>query len=98
MASLKKIIYIIGEVTLGDDTKYMSIRDICTYFDDETNCYSRISSQLYGHPNLFTSKKLGGRIFWKLNANGRNYLSKFKDSYDPITDKLLFQPDKIEVF
>ena len=70
---------------------------MCTHFDED-NIYNRISSQITNHPNLFSKKMVWGRIFWKLNANGRNYLNKFKDSFDPINDKFLFEPDKIEVF
>lgn len=97
MASLKKILYIIGVATDGDESKFISIPDICTHFDED-NIYSRVSSQLNHHPNLFAKKIVGGRNFWKLNANGKNYLNKFKDSYDPVTDRFLFQVSKIEVF
>lgn len=102
MASLKKILYVIGLATNGDDTKYMSINDICEHFSDESSNHkvlaNRINSQIGHHMNLFAVKRIGKRKFWKLNANGNNYLNKFKDVYDPNTDRMLFQPDRIEVF
>ncbi len=97
MASLKKIVYIVGTVTSGDDSKYMTARDIGTHFDDEDNILNRVRSQIQGC-NLFAVKRIGGRNFWKLNKNGEKYFNNIKDSYDPVTDKLLFQADKIEVF
>ena len=100
MASLKKIMYVIGSFTLDDENKYMSVKDISQHFDEDcdyTTLCNRLRSQLINHKNIFAIKRVGGRIFWRLNANGKNYLNKFKDVYDPVTDRLLFQPDKIEV-
>lgn len=101
MASLKKILYVIGLATNGDDTKYMSIKDISDHFSDESSDYkiiaNRINSQICSHMNLFAVKRIGKRKYWKLNANGKNYLDKFKDFFDPNTDRMLFQPAKIEV-
>ena len=100
MVSLKKLLYVVGTVTGDDDNKYMTFRDMCTHFD-ECDVYetllSRVRSQVNAHKNLFAVKRVGGRVFWKLNANGRNYLNKFKDSYDPINDRLLFKAENIEV-
>jgi len=101
MISLKRIVYYIDEATSEKD-EYMSIKDICGYFSNEDcdhiTMANRISSQIHSHRNMFAVKKVIGRNFWRLSANGYRYLNKFKDSYDPITDKILFQPDKIEVF
>ena len=100
MASLKKIIYVIGSLTLDDESKYMSVKDISQHFDedcDHNTLRDRIRSQLVNHRNIFAIKRIGGRTFWRLNANGKKYLNKFKDDYDSITDRMLFQPDKIEV-
>jgi len=101
MVSLKRLLYIIGTVTGDDDTKYMSFNEICSYFDencDHSTLLSRVRSQVNAHKNLFAIKRIGRNIFWRLNANGKNYLNKFKDAYDPNTDRMLFQPEKIEVF
>lgn len=105
MVSLKKVIYVVGTATGNDDTKYMSYNDICTYFDiseeggDSVTLLNRVRSQVNAYKNLFAVKRIGRRrILFKLNANGKRYFNKIKDFYDPITDRLLFQPDKIEVF
>lgn len=100
MISLKRVVYFVDDATSDEDT-YMSIKDISTYFTDEDcdhkTVINRINSQIYNNRNLFTVKKIKGKVFWRLSANGYRYLNKFKDSYDPITDKLLFQPERIEV-
>lgn len=101
MISLKRLVYYIGDVTHDEET-YMSVKDMCNFFPDEgcdyQTIYNRIASQINGHRNMFAVKKDNGRNFWRLSANGYRYLNKFKDVYDPVTDKLLFQPEKIEVF
>lgn len=101
MPSLKKLLYIVGTVTGSDNISYMSIKDICSYLDEDVDyntIVNRVFSQINSHKNLFAIKRVGGRVLWRLNANGKKYLDKFKESYDPVTDKLLFQLDKIEVF
>lgn len=101
MPSLRKILYIIGTVTDGDDTKYMSVKDVCLHIndnEDERVTINRVFSQVNAHKNLFATKRIGKNVLWRLNLNGKKYLNKFKDFYDPNTDRLLFQPDKIEVF
>lgn len=105
MVSLKKVIYIVGTVTGDDNNKYMSFNDICTYIDiDQEGCdpvalNSRVRSQVNAYKNLFAVKRISNRrILFRLNANGKRYFNKIKDFYDPINDRLLFQPERIEVF
>jgi len=100
MISLKRLVYYIAEAT-SEEEIYMSINDMCRYFTEEDcdhiTIVNRIKSQLNGHRNMFAIKRVKGRVFWRLSANGYRYLNKFKDAYDPINDKLLFQPDNIKV-
>ena len=95
MPTLKKIIFIVGTVTSGDDTKYMTVRDVCSYLEGEDNCYARVISQIDGHKNLFAIKWVGKRKHWRLNANGRHYLDRFINFYDPISDKMISQSENI---
>jgi len=103
MISLKRIVYFIDNDTSEDKDKYISIQDMCLNFYDEDLdkkvIYQRIASQIQAYRNMFLNKKDGRRSFWRLSANGYRYLNKFKESYDPINDKQLYEiKKKIEVF
>jgi len=102
MPSLKKIIYTIGNLTAGDDDKYTTIREICIAIDDDVDLrvtISRVSSTMKRYYNLLSKKGTGrGRTaYYKLSANGRNYLNKFRDSFDPVTDMSIFEQKIAEV-
>ena len=100
MPSLKKIIYIIGNMTAGDDNKYVSISEISSHIDDGEDfkvTSNRVRSTMKRYNNLLAVRKVGGRYKWRLNANGKNYLSKFKDSFDPVTDMSVFEQKIAEV-
>ena len=101
MASLKKIIYIVGINTVNDDIKFMSMRQIADHLDDEEGDYAvrynRVSSQISQFRKLFNLKRIGGRKFFRLSPQGTKFFNKIKDIYDPVLDKLLISPDKIEV-
>ncbi len=101
MISLKRVVYYIDDATSGKD-EYMSVKDVSIYFVNEDcdhkTIINRINSQLYNNRNLFAVRKVKGKVFWRLSANGYRFLNKFKDSYDPNTDMVLFKQDKIEVF
>ena len=101
MVSLKKLLYIVGTVTGNDDNKYMSFREMCSYFDegcDYKHLLSRVRSQVNSHENLFAIKRVGKRnVLWRLNANGKKYLDKFINSFDPVAD-IDLNPSKNQVF
>ncbi len=99
MISLKRIVYFIDEATSKNENIYIPIKDICLYFYDEdldeNIIYRRIASQIQGHRNMFSNKRDGKRVLWRLSANGYRYLNNFKDSYDPINDKQLYELKKV---
>lgn len=111
MPSLKKIIYIIGNLTAGDDNKYVSISEISSHIDDGEDLkvtIGRVRSTMKRYYNLLSSKKfdiipiptkLHRKTItkWRLNANGKKYLNKFKDSFDPVTDMSVFEQKMVEV-
>ncbi len=97
MVSLKQIVYYTDDATFEKNT-HISIKDLCLYFHDEglddNIVYRRIASQIAAYRNMFCIKKEKRRIFFRLSANGYRYLNKFRDTFDPVTDKMLIDTNK----
>jgi hypothetical protein len=97
MASLNKIIYVLGEVLSDDISKYMSVNELSKYFSEEDNNKNRIRNQLKGNFRFFSLKKVGKGVYYRLNGNGKNYYDRIKDVYDINTDTMLINPIRIEL-
>lgn len=88
--------YYIGEATTSKDNieekLYISMKELREYFYDESLDYkivsNRIRSQMQHNSHLFLRKKEGGSVFFRLSAEGYKYLNKFKDDFNPITEKI----------
>lgn len=88
--------YYLGEATISKDNieekLYISLKELSGYFYDESLdyriIYKRMTSQMQHNSHLFLRKKEGKKAFFRLSAEGYKYLNKFKDDFNPITEKI----------